>query len=151
MNGLGYQGGEFERITLLPPSRRYRAWLDRVSANRDWVLGAAVFTIFVEGSIHDRKELTNPCSPKTRKEIEGYVSRHPLVQHQHVSRRCMDLIRAHQMVENGHRQDAYKMVVNHATNRNQQEAVLAAMRKTLQLWHQYRDGIARSCKLKPNS
>ena len=148
MNGLGYRGREFERIILLPPSRRYRTWLDRVSASRDWVVGTAVLTIFVEGSINDRKELMNASPPKTRKEIEGYVSRHPLVRHQHVSRDCMDLIRAHQMVENGHRQDAYHMVVNHALSRRHQELVLTAMRKSLQLWLQYRDGVARSCGLR---
>lgn len=149
MKGLGYTTREFERMTLLSASRLYRGWLDRVSAHRDWILGAAVLTIFVEGSIHDRQELMNPSQRKTRNEIEGYVSRHPLVCHQNVSRKYMDLIRAHQMVEAGHRHDAYRMVVNYATTRRQQDSVLTAMRKTLQLWLRYRDGIARACKLQP--
>ena len=149
MKGVGYQIREFDRIRLLPASRPYRSWLDRISAHRDWNLGAAVLTIFVEGSIHDRHELMNPSQRKTRKEIEAYVSRHPLVRHQNVSRKDMDLIRAHQMVEAGHRHDAYRMVVNHATTRRQQESVLAAMRKTLTLWLRYRDGVARACRLQP--
>jgi hypothetical protein len=37
----------------------------------------------------------------------------------------MDLIRAHQMVEAGHRHDAYAMVVNYATTHTQQQAVLS--------------------------
>ena len=149
MKGVGFQVREFDRIRLLPASRRYRAWLDRISAHRDWVVGAAVFTIFVEGSIHDRQELKNPPKLKTRQEVEAYISAHPLVRHQDVSRKYMDLIRAHQMVEAGHRHDAYQMVVNFATTRRQQESILAAVRKTRRLWFLYRDGIAHSCKLQP--
>ena len=95
------------------------------------------------------KNFKHPPKPKTGKEVEAYVSTHPLVRHQNVSRKYMDLIRAHQMVEAGHRHDAYQMVVNYATTRRQQESVLAAMRKTMQLWIRYRDGIAHACKLQP--
>ena len=59
----------------------------------------------------------------------------------------MDLIRAHQKVEAGHRQDAYTMVVNYAGRRSQQNAVLACVRQGLTLWMAYRDGIAKACKL----
>ena len=149
MKGLGYKVREFERITLLPASHRYRVWLDRLSAHHNWVIGAAVLTIFVEGSIHDRKEILNPSKAKTRKEIEALVTHHPLVRHHHVSPHCMDLIRAHQMVEAGHRQDAYQMVANYARDRRQQEAVLATLQKILALWLRYRDGIAHACGLKP--
>ena len=149
MKGLGYKVREFERIKLLPASHRYRVWLDRLSTHRNWVIGAAVFTIFVEGSVHDRQEILNPSKPKTQKEIEAFVIHHPLVQHHHVSLRCMDLIRAHQMVEAGHRHDAYQMVANKATDRRQQDAVLAALRKTLALWLRYRAEIASACGLKP--
>ena len=149
MKGVGFQVREFDRIRLLPASRRYRAWLDQISTHRDWVVGAAVFTIFVEGSIQDRQEIRNPPKPKTRNEVEAYVRRHPLVRNQGVSRKCMDLIRAHQMVEAGHRHDAYQMVVNYATTRRQQESILAVVRKTMQLWILYRDSIAHACKLQP--
>src|SRR5438093_3999093 len=36
MEGLGFPVDSFEAIHLLPASRTYRAWLDRVSENRDW-------------------------------------------------------------------------------------------------------------------
>ena len=150
MKGVGFQGREFDRIRLLPASRRYRAWLDRISTHRDWVVGAAVLTIFVEGSIQDRHELRKSPKPKTRQEVEAYVRQHPLVRNQGVPRTCMNLIRAHQMVEAGHRHDAYQMVLTHATTRRQQESILAAVRKTMHLWIRYRDGIARACKLQPS-
>lgn len=148
MKGLGYRIKDFERIALLPESRRYRGWLDCVSDHTDWVVGAAVFTIFVEGSVKDRKEILGHVRPKTRKEIEEHVRHHPLVRHHGLSPKQMDLIRAHQLVESGHRQDAYEMVVNYAKDRGQQQAVLAAMTKSLQLWLRYRDGVARACGIR---
>ena len=150
MEGLGFRRVDFESIKPLPASRIYRAWLDRVSASRDWVVGAAAMAIFVEGSVKDRREILEPSKPKTSEEIEAYVQAHPLVRHQRVSPGALDLIRAHQKVESGHRQDAYDMVVNFATSRVQQQVVLACVQKSLDLWLKYRDGVARACGVKTN-
>jgi pyrroloquinoline-quinone synthase len=149
MKGLGFRPGEFENILLFPATRRYRAWLDRISDNSDWVLGAAVLTIFVEGSVNDRKELLHSAQSKSRQHIHEKITHHPLVRHQGVSPQAMDLIRAHQMVEAGHRHDAYSMVVNYVKEPSQQESVLKVMEKSLQLWLRYRDAVARACGLKP--
>ena len=149
MKGLGFRPGEFEKIQLLPATRRYRTWLDRISDSSDWVLGAAVLTIFVEGSVHDRQELLHPAKSKPRRHIHEKITQHPLVQYQGVSPMAMDLIRAHQMVEAGHRHDAYAMVVNYAKEISQQESVLKVMEKSLQIWLRYRDAVARACGLKP--
>lgn len=148
MKGLGFRPREFQEIQLLPAARRYRAWLDRITDSRDWIIGAAVLTIFVEGSIHDRKELAGSTRSKTSRQIQQKLTTHPLVQYYGVSPRAMDLVRAHQMVEAGHRHDAYAMVVQSALTRSRQEEVLAAMQKTLELWLRYRDGVARACGLK---
>ncbi|MGH7206554.1 MAG: TenA family transcriptional regulator [Nitrospiraceae bacterium] len=148
MRGLGYDATDFKDIKLLPASRRYRNWLDRVSANRDWVIGATALTIFVEGSINDRQEIQEPSKPKSAAEIEEIVRQHPLVRYHGLSPGHMDLIRAHQMVEAGHRQDAYAMILTHTVERKRQEAVLPCLKKTLQLWLRYRDGVARACGLK---
>jgi pyrroloquinoline-quinone synthase len=148
MRGLGFDSDAFANTTLLPASRRYRAWLEKVTASRDWVVGAAALAIFVEGSIKDRQEIQEPSKPKTDQEIEAYVEAHPLVRHHGIDRRCMDLIRAHQKVEAGHRQDAYTMVVDHADTRMRQDSVLACVTKGLMLWMKYRDGVAKACKLK---
>jgi pyrroloquinoline-quinone synthase len=132
----------------LPASRRYRAWLDRVSNNRDWVIGAAALTVFVEGSLKDRAEISAPSKPKTAEDIEAIVHRHPLVKHHGLPADSMDLIRAHQMVEAGHRHDAYAMVVDYATTYTQQRAVLSCLKKCLTLWQAYRDAVAKVCGIK---
>ena len=148
MEGLGFTSKDFERIRLLPAARRYRAWLDRMSNHRHWVLGAAALTVFVEGSVKDRAELTEPSKPKTSDEIEAAIAKHPLVQYHRLSPDHMDLIRAHQAVEAGHRHDAYDMVVNYATTRAQQRAVLACLKKCLSLWLAYRNAVAKACGIK---
>ena len=148
MEGLGFNQKDFEQATLLPASRAYRAWLEAVSNRRDWVTGVAVFTIFVEGSIKDRQEILARSKPKTKDEIEAVIANHPLVRHHGAPPACMDLIRAHQRVEAGHRHDAYDMVLGHATTAARQRAVLASLKKSLTLWLRYRDGIARVCGLR---
>lgn len=148
MEGMGYPRKAFERIDLLSAGRTYRAWLDRVSINRDWVIGAAALTIFVEGSVNDRHEISNPSKPKTKAEIEEIVKKHPLVQHHGVSPDHMDLIRAHQMVEAGHRQDAHTMVLHYAVTATQQRNVLACLNTSLQMWLRYRNAVARACGLR---
>ncbi len=148
MEGLGFGAKDFERITLLPASRAYRAWLDTVSNKRDWVLGAAALTIFVEGSVKDRQEMLAPSKPKTKDEIEAAIATHPLVRHHGLAPSRMDLIRAHQAVETGHRHDAYDMVAGYAVTTAQQKAVMICLKKSLSLWLRYRDGIAGACKLR---
>lgn len=150
MEGLGFRLRDFENIQLLPATRRYRSWLDRISTSSDWVLAAAVLTVFVEGSVNDRQELFHPVKSKAPRHIHQKIKYHPLVQHQGVSPQAMDLIRAHQMVEAGHRHDAYAMVVHYAGTRSHQEKILGAIKKTLDLWLRYRDGVARACGLKKN-
>jgi pyrroloquinoline-quinone synthase len=148
MEGLGFSPTDFERIALLPASRAYRAWLDAVSLRRDWVAGTAALTIFVEGSVKDRQEMLAPSRPKTKDEIEAVIAAHPLVRHHGLAPSRMDLIRAHQAVEAGHRRDAYEMVVGHAVTAAQQQAVLACLKKSLSLWLRYRDGVAGACGLR---
>ncbi len=149
MQGLGFRPRAFEQMPLLPATRRYRQWLNRMSDHPDWVVGAAVMTIFVEGSVHDREEVSRPARSKTPKQISSKINNHPLVQYHGVKPKAMDLIRAHQMVEGGHRHDAYAMVVDHARSRTQQNQILSTVQKTLDLWLRYRDGIARACQLTP--
>lgn len=147
MQGLGFSPEVFRTARLLPASARYRRWLEKVTASRDWVVGAAALAVFVEGSIKDRQEIQEPSKPKSEAEIEAYIDAHPLVRHHKIARESMDLIRAHQKVEAGHRQDAYAMVVGYAETRRQQNAVLACVSQGLTLWMAYRDGVAKACKL----
>ncbi|WHZ21953.1 MAG: hypothetical protein OJF47_001065 [Nitrospira sp.] len=147
MRGLGFDGEEFQNAVLLPASARYRAWLEKVTASRDWVVGAAALAVFVEGSVKDRQEIQEPSKPKTEAAIEAYIDAHPLIRHHDIDRKHMDLIRAHQKVEAGHRQDAYTMVVTYAETRSRQDAVLACATRGLDLWMAYRDGVAKACRL----
>lgn len=145
MEGLGFDRKDFERVRPLPASRAYRAWLDKASNHPQWVIGAAVLTIFVEGSVKDRVELREPSARKSAEDIEAVILNHPLVRHHGLSPDCMDLIRAHQLVEAGHRHDAYTIVTNHATTSALQQAVLSSLKRSMRLWFAYRDGIAKAC------
>ena len=128
--------------------RNHRRRLDRRTAGRTWIVGAAVMAIFVEGSVKDRKEILAPAKPPSDDDIEAYVDAHPLVKHHGIARQHMDLIRAHQKVESGHRRDAYDMVIQHGSSRREQDEVLACLQHSLKLWLRYRDGIARACRLR---
>ena len=147
MEGLGFSAQDFEHVRPLPASRTYRAWLDKMSGHRHWVMGAATLTIFVEGSVNDRKDIHEPSKPKNAEDIEAIIQNHPLVQHHGLPPDYMDLIRAHQLVEAGHRHDAYDMVVNYTTPALQR-SVLANLKKSLSHWLQYRDAVAMACGLK---
>lgn len=147
MEGLGFRRRDFERAHLLPAAQTYRAWLERMSRHRHWVMAAATLTIFVEGSVKDRKEIFAPLDNQPREDIESIISLHPLVRYHGVSPNRMDLIRAHQMVEAGHRHDAYDMVVNY-TAPGLRQSVLTCVRKSLSLWLNYRDAVAKACGIK---
>ena len=151
MQGLGFDMDRFHRVKLLPASKIYRVWLDRMTANRKWVIGAAVMAIFVEGSIKDRKEILEAPKPRAAEEIEAYVQAHPLVRHHGVALQHMDLIRAHQKVESGHRRDAYDMVMHYVPTRADQDKVIACLKTSLALWLKYRDAVARACGILKHS
>lgn len=147
MEGLGFRRRDFEHTDLPPAARTYRAWLDAMSNHRHWVIAAAILTIFVEGSVKDRKEILAPPGKNNPDDVESIISLHPLVCYHGVSPGRMDLIRAHQMVEAGHRHDAYDMVVNY-TPPALRPSVLAGVKKSLSLWLNYRDAVARACGIK---
>lgn len=146
MEGLGFRRKDFERDPFLPAARTYRAWLDRMSNHRHWMLAAATLTVFVEGSVKDRQELHSPSKAKSAEEIESIVGIHPLVRYYGVSPGRMDLVRAHQQVEAGHRYAAYDMVVNY-TPPALRPSVLTCVKRSLCLWLNYRDAVAKACNL----
>src|SRR5262249_46167262 len=95
---------------LVPEALAYRGLLDRVSASPPWVVGAAVLTIFVEGSVHEREDL---AGTRAAPPIEEAIARHPLVAHYGCPPERMRLVRAHRAVEADHRADAWRMVLGH--------------------------------------
>lgn len=140
MDGLGIPRAELEREGgLVPEAVAYRRFLDRVSVEPPWVVGAAVLTIFVEGSVHERAELagTRELPPP-----EAIVAAHPMVVHYGCPPAKLRLAQAHRAVEGGHRSDAWTMVTNHAGDAS--EAVVRAVVEAHRLWLAYRDGVIRA-------
>jgi pyrroloquinoline-quinone synthase len=148
MEGCGFSRAQFENVSLPPAAAAYRAFLDRSAWDAPWVRGAAVLTLFVEGSVHERQALLTQAEhrPKTEAEIEEAVARHPLVRFLGVSPSAMELVRVHQRVEGGHREDAWAGVLGHIRP-EQEPKVLGTMREGLKLWQAYRDEVAAACGL----
>ena len=57
MDGLGIARADVAAGPVEPEAVRYRGLLDRYSGSPPWFVGAAVVTIFVEGSVHERREI----------------------------------------------------------------------------------------------
>jgi pyrroloquinoline-quinone synthase len=143
MEGLGFTREELTSPTprLEPEAIEYRNFLDTVSVEGPWVVGAAVLTIFVEGSVHERAELegTRQLPP-----VEEQVRLHPMVLHYGCPPEKLQLVRAHRLVESGHRRDAWASVLDHVHDDLQAQRVAAAVTKAHEKWMQYRNGVARA-------
>lgn len=141
MEGLGYGREEITNpdAKLTREAVEYRDFLDKMSLEPPWIRGAALLTIFVEGSVHERAEREG------RREIlpiEDAVREHPLVKHYACPPDAMQLTRAHHMVEGGHREDAWEMVLRYApSDRPGQDALVSVMEDALRLWLLYRDSV----------
>lgn len=147
MEGLGYTREQLLRPEppLVPEAIAYRSFLDQVSIEPPWIVGAAVLTIFVEGSVHERaqREGRRKLPP-----VEEAIAEHPLVKFYGCPKEAMQLVRAHRAVEADHRDDAWRMVLGHAPkDAVGQERIVAAMEQALELWLRYRDGVARTIGL----
>jgi len=144
MEGCGYRRADFAAVQLAPGARAYRDFLDQVSWGTPWVLGAAVLTIFVEGSVNERGELAAlEQAPPTDAEIEESLRRHPLVRIHKLDPKFLELQRVHKKVEGGHRRDAWDAVLGNAAGR--EDEVVNAVERALQLWLAYRDDVAKAC------
>jgi len=146
MEGLGFPRARFSGIDLIPEASAYRAWIDSMTARRPWIEGAALVTIFIEGSVDDRRRIEAP-EPEDPVDLEEELRRNALVRHYGVDPRFLDLKRAHHMVETGHRKMAWKMVLEHAGTGRLADRVRSILARTLDLWLLYRDGVARACRV----
>ncbi|MBK8252063.1 MAG: iron-containing redox enzyme family protein [Polyangiaceae bacterium] len=144
IDGLQIPRSSIERGPLTPEAVAYRAFLDEVSFSTPWVVGAAVLTIFVEGSVHERAELsgTREVLP-----VDEAVFAHPMVKHYGCPPEKLRLIRAHRAVESGHRKDAWQMVSTHA--QGHENVIVRAVSQALQAWLKYRDGVVRAMDAAP--
>ena len=143
MEGCGFSRSDFARVRRLPAADAYRMFLDEISLLDRWVVGAAVLTIFVEGSVNERRELQK-TSPESDAEIEAAIRHHPLVRIHRVDPKFLELQRVHKKVEGGHRLDAWKMVLDH-TPATLEDHVVQTVEMALERWLAYRDDVARAC------
>jgi len=142
MEGCGFSRSDFDEVELLPAATRYRTFLDEMSGLDQWVIGAAVLTIFVEGSVNERRELEN-TSPESDAAIEATIRQHSLVRLHGVDPKFLELQRVHKKVEGGHRLDAWKMVLDH-TPATLEDRVVRMVERALESWLAYRDDVARA-------
>lgn len=130
---------------LEPEAVAYRQLLDRVSAAPPWIVGAAVLTIFVEGSVHERDDR---MGRRRLPPVDEAIREHPMVRYYGCPPESMRLVQAHRAVEGGHREDAWDMLLRHAPADDRgREAIAAAVQGALESWLRYRDGVARAMGL----
>lgn len=143
MQGLGFEKRDFRSVKLLPDSQRYRDWLEEATTTLPWVAAAAVVMIFVEGSVHDRREVSqHPLrAPAPHDEWEE-LRNNPLVRYHGLDPRYLQLKRAHARVEPGHRRAAWRIVLDHAKDGGDRMLCVDALERSLELWLAYRDGVA---------
>lgn len=139
--GLGHDLSRYESITLLPGAAAYRSWLDAITADRGWAVAAAVVTIFIEGTPHDRSVL-DPSAPARP---APPLTEHPLVKHYGLSVEHLALTKAHRSVEGDHRVSAWRIL--DFVVEDERVAVVAAMEEALRLWKAYRDDVAEAVGL----
>jgi pyrroloquinoline-quinone synthase len=135
--GLGMDLSRFEAPALCAAAARYRAGIDAHTTGRGWTVAAAVTTIFLEGTPHERA-LFDPSAPARP---EPPLSEHPLVKHYGLPLESLALTKAHRGVEGEHRAAAWRAMLDH-TAAGERAAVVRAMEETLASWLAYRDEVA---------
>lgn len=140
--GLGMDLTRFEAPALLPAAARYRAGIDAHTTGRGWAVAAAVTTIFLEGTAHERS-LFDPAAPPRP---EPPLSEHPLVKHYGLPLSSLALTKAHRAVEGNHRASAWRSILDHAPE-GDRAACVDALTDALALWKDYRDEVATAVGL----
>lgn len=141
--GLGMDVSRFESVELLPASSAYRAWLDEACGRSGWEVGAAVTTLFLEGTKYERGEI-DPDAPKRP---TPPLTEHPLVKHYGLPLERLALTKAHRQVEGEHRAAAWRVILDHIPG-PRRPAVVDAMQAALEHWLAYRDAVAEACGLR---
>jgi hypothetical protein len=142
--GLGMDLARFASIQLLPAAKRWRDLLDDCTQKRGWAVAAAVTTLFLEGTPHERGELDPDAPRRPAPPLEA----HPLVVHYGLPLDALALTKAHRSVEGSHRAAAWRVILTHApvTARSH---IVRAMEQVLDGWQAYRDDVAAAVGLTP--
>jgi pyrroloquinoline-quinone synthase len=139
--GLGMDLTRFEHVELLPAARRYRDFLDDATTARGWSVAAAVTTVFLEGTAHERRDLDPAGAPPPPP-----LAEHPLVRHYGLPLPHLALTKAHRAVEGDHRRAAWRVILTHVPP-SEHGAVVGALEQALEQWLVYRDEVAAACGL----
>jgi len=140
--GLNMDLSRFEQVALIPGAARYRAFLDETTLRGGWEVGAAVTTLFVEGTAHERGELDSSAPRRPSPPLED----HPLVKHYGLPLDHLQLTKAHRAVEGDHRKTAWRVMREYVAPELYPQ-VIAAMERALSSWLGYRDAVAEACGL----
>jgi hypothetical protein len=140
--GLGMDMSRFDHVELLPAAHAYRQALDEHTQRRGWAQAAAVTTIFVEGTPHERGEL-DPSAPRRP---APPLEQHPLVVHYGLPLESLALTKAHRSVEGSHRAAAWRILLDHVPAGERAGCVMAIDR-CLVSWLAYRDAVAEAVGL----
>jgi pyrroloquinoline-quinone synthase len=140
--GLGMDIARFDAVELLPAARAYRELLDACTTGHGWEVAVAITTLFIEGTEHERGEL-DPSAPKRP---TPPLEEHPLVRHYGLPLECLSLTRAHRAVEGGHREAAWRVMLDHV-GEEARPAVCDAMAEAAASWRRYRDAVAEAVGL----
>jgi len=140
--GLGMDVSRFERVELLPAAAAYRRVLDELTQRSGWEVAAAVATLFIEGTEHERGEI-DPSAPKRP---VPPLEKHPLVLHYGLPLESLALTKAHRSVEGDHRQAAWRIITGHV-GEGARARVIDAMERALAAWTAYRDAVAAASGL----
>lgn len=140
--GLGMDLERFESIALLPAAADYRGWLDTATQRSGWEVGAAVTTLWLEGTKYERGELDQ----NVPKRPTPPLSEHPLVKHYGLPLERLALTKAHRQIEGEHRASAWRVILDHV-GADAREPVVEAMETSLRHWLAYRDAVAEACGL----
>jgi pyrroloquinoline-quinone synthase len=140
--GLGMDIARFEHVELVPAARAFRDVLDEHTQSHGWAQAAAVTTIFLEGTDHERGELDASAAKRPAPPLE----KHPLVVHYGLPLEALALTKAHRRVEGSHRAAAWRCLLDHVPA-SEYAGVIAAMERTLAGWLAYRDAVAAACGL----
>ena len=138
--GLGMDLNRFENIQLLPAAKKYRSFLDEATEHYGWEIGAAIVTIFVEGTKDERAVLNSAVTETTLPPLEE----HPLVKHYGIAIKHLALTKAHRQVEGRHRLAAWTAILDHVAP-TRRGPVIRAMTEAVEQWLAYRDAVAEVC------
>ncbi len=94
------------------------------------------------------KRSSTKTKKKSKADIEDIVLKHPLVVYHGLDPNHMDLVRVREMTEPCNRPIVYDLIVKEAIASGQSTLVIERLEEGLELWLQYRDGIARACGLR---